>query len=91
MKKDCTPTRLDRLPLDQMQQLMAWLTTGGPAGCGLTYEQVADLCSTRWGVRTTARALEAFYRSHRGRQQPRIESSYDPAAGILKLCIHLSR
>jgi len=97
MKKPSVQSLLERLPLHQIQQLIAWLTTGGRDGRGVTYDEAVILCRDHFGLKTNPSSLSAFYHRHRQvrppqQQQPLIQHSFDPAASTLTvtMVIHLS-
>jgi hypothetical protein len=90
MKKPVIRSPLDKMPLHQVQQLIAWLTTGGAGGYGITYAAARRLCLEHFGIKTSHGALANFYARHRRNHEPRIAASFDPAKGALTLVIHLT-
>ena len=76
MKKLRIQSPLDLLPLSQKQSLMAWLTTGGTQGTGLTYREARQRLHAEFGVKTSTAALSDFY--HRGHRAGPV-----PAAVVL--------
>ena len=89
MKKPVFTTHLAAMPLSQKQALIAWLTTGGKNGIGITYREAILRLQSEFGVKATRDALFKFYhRYHHDRV--RIEAQpFDPQTQTLTIVIHL--
>ncbi len=64
MKKPVIRSPLDRLPKDQQQALLDWLTKGGASGIGMTYAAARERLKTEFGVTTSMGSLSDFYHRH---------------------------
>ena len=57
MRKRSIHSPLDLLPLHQKQALAGWLTTGGPAGVGISYTDAARRLRSEFGIKTSVPSL----------------------------------
>ncbi|MFT3869256.1 MAG: hypothetical protein QM715_12430 [Nibricoccus sp.] len=91
MKKPVTRSPLDLLPLHQKQAVMAWLTTGGKHGQGMSYEDASAKLKAEFGVRASATALHAFYHRHRGAPTtPQVQTAFDAKSNVLTISIQIN-
>jgi hypothetical protein len=60
MRKRGVHSPLDLLPLHQKQALVAWLTTGGRDGVGISYTDAARRLRVEFGVKTNGPSLCAW-------------------------------
>jgi len=77
--------------MHQIQQLIAWLTTGGPDCCGVSYVEARKRLQAEFGIKASPSALHLFYKRHRKPKEFAPQSSFDPATGTLTIVIKLSR
>lgn len=89
MKKPRIQSPLDRLPLHQKQTLMAWLTTGGSDGRGLTYRAAQAKLKADFGVQIGVAALCGFYQRHQRAPLNPVNVSASPDGTHLTVTINL--
>lgn len=89
MKKPVTRSKLDELPQHQKQALMAWLTTGGKHGNGISYKEASAKLKAEFGVCASETALHFFYHRHPKAPAPQVQTAYDAKAGVVAISIHV--
>lgn len=68
---------------------MAWLTTGGKHGQGMSYEDARAKLKAEFGVRASATALHHFYHRNHVPSAHRVDTAYDAKSGVLTISIHV--
>jgi hypothetical protein len=91
MKKPFIRSPLDKLPLHQKQQLLAWLTTGGPDGVGIPYDEARRRLRSEFGFATSTGSLCRFHSRSRTPLVTPPETIFDPVKNTLTIVIKLTR
>lgn len=69
---------------------MAWLTTGGKHGQGITYREALARLQAEFGVETNVRSLCKFFQRHQRTPLPAVQATLSPDRQTLTLKINLS-
>jgi len=90
-KKRAPQSPLDLMPLHQKQALTAWLTTGGPAGQGITYKEAQTRLKTEFGIHAEVSALCGYFQRTQRSATPMVEVSVSPDRHTLTIRINIQR